>query len=69
MPAKPSYGTPEQHKAKRAARWAEGKCGYGCGRPFVLPCGICRECADKNKAAKKRWTLKQIAKKHNLTLT
>jgi hypothetical protein len=58
---------PYDHKVKRAGYWAKGQCGCGCGRPFVLPCGLCRQCADRNKANKKRWKIKQLAKKLNLT--
>ncbi len=50
-----SMTTAESSKAGRARYRGRGMCINGCGRPWVLLCGLCRACADKRAANAKAW--------------
>ena len=60
----------ERSKLKRIRLWDSGKCINYCGRPFVLECGLCRECADKRNLSTRLWKArKKLSLKQNHQLT
>lgn len=52
----------QRDKLLRIRYYDAGVCINGCGRPWVLPCGLCRTCADKRNANKRAWKLAQKLK-------